>query len=129
MDWAQIQEWAKITFWRKRDHRSTSAGATDAGLPVVLNSLGKLDVSLFGSFGAWTALPYVAGWVDFGSGFQVGQYRKIGDMVYLRGLCKRTSGVSLIIVTLPAEHRPPGDLLFDVISNDLPGRVDIYATG
>jgi len=80
-------------------------------------------------FGAWTNLSFGTGWTNFASGWQTGQYRKIGDMVYLRGLVKRTSGSSLTVTTLPTGHRPPGDLLFDVISNDLLGRVNILTTG
>ena len=41
-----LMAWAKITFWRKRDFRSASAGTADAGLPVVLNSAGKIGSTL-----------------------------------------------------------------------------------
>lgn len=45
--WVQLQEWAKVTFWRKRDHVAASTGTQEAGLPVVLNSLGKIGASLY----------------------------------------------------------------------------------
>lgn len=46
---AQVQTWAKQTFWRKRDHVSASRGTPDAGLPVVLASDGKLAASIIGA--------------------------------------------------------------------------------
>ncbi len=267
---AQIQAWAKITFWRKRDHRAASAGTADAGLPVTLNSLGKLAISLLtpivgnltltgiltvtsdfisgssaflagtfgtartqfdktgngtmllhresantgaptleflkrrsgwgvvsngdrlgtigfsgadsvdaaiaasihvevdgtpgsndmpgaivfsvapdgsaivaqamriandktvtwaGGFGAWTNITFGTGWDNFGGGFQTGQYRKIGDMVYLRGMVLRTSGVGTTITTLPAAHWPPATVLCDVQSASALGRIDISTAG
>lgn len=185
---AQVQEWAKQTFWRKRDHVAASTGTQDAGLPVVLNSLGKLAVSLLtpivgnlvidgytrvrdvansryrsdrivssgittinsyddteevyrplnidasilalnANFSAWTNLTLGTGWANFGAGYQGAQYRKIGDMVYLRGLVTRTSGVGTTITTLPSLHRPVANMLFDVQSNDALGRLDISTVG
>jgi hypothetical protein len=212
--------WVKAQYWSRRDHRDASAGTADAGLPVVLNSLGKLASTLItpyvgnlaiggqlsvtgatsetalgsdsvrfgvvagtpriiledatftqweidnsggtlriftpgviklthdgttctvannltvsgnfavtGNLGTWTNLTYETGWVDFGGGLQGGQYRKIGDLVFLRGICKRTSGVATTITTLPSLHRPPAPLLFNVLSNDALGRVDLSTGG
>jgi hypothetical protein len=55
---------------------------------------------------AWTALTLQNSWVNFGGGYQVGQYRMVGDIVYLRGVvCSGTAGQT--IATLPAGYRPP----------------------
>lgn len=42
----RVTRWALNQFYRKAVHRSTSAGAQHAGLPVALDSNGKLDNSL-----------------------------------------------------------------------------------
>jgi hypothetical protein len=184
----QAKAWVKAQYWSRRDHRSASAGTADAGLPVVLNSLGKLALSLIsplvgnlivdgyirvrqtndtnkrsdrqvaggittinsyddnaavylpinldatiitfnGNFGSWTNITFNTGWVNFGAGYQTGQYRKVGDMVFLRGLVVRTSGADANITTLPTLHRPPANMLYDILSNDLLGRVDISTAG
>ena len=88
--------------------------------------VGSLSVT---GFGAWTNLSFGTGWADFAGGYQTGQYRKIGDMVYLRGLCKRTAGVGTTIATLPTGHRPPLTSLNQVEATGGLGRIDIYTTG
>lgn len=63
--------------------------------------------------GGWTVLSYSNNWTDFGSGFQVGQYRKVGDVVYVRGLLKRSTGTPSVgetVATLPSGFRPPTDI-------------------
>lgn len=54
----------------------------------------------------WTALTYTNSWVDYGAPNQVGQYRKIGDIVYLRGVVKNGT-LNTAAFTLPAGFRPP----------------------
>lgn len=63
--------------------------------------------------GAWTALTLTNGWQSYGSGYQVAQYRKVGDMVQVRGLVKNT-GISppSTLAVLPTGHRPPANLQF-----------------
>ncbi|MBK8467762.1 MAG: hypothetical protein IPL32_18275 [Chloracidobacterium sp.] len=82
-----------------------------------------------GNFGAWNNLSFGSGWANYGGGWQGGQYRKIGDMVYLRGLVARTSGVGTIIATLPAGHYPPVQMLNQVNGTDAHARVDITTSG
>ena len=59
---------------------------------------------------AWTSLPLGAGWSLYGGGYTPPQYRKIGDVVTLRGLAHSTTS-ALLIGTLPAGYRPPGNLM------------------
>lgn len=57
----------------------------------------------------WTALPYATNWADAGFGWQAGQYRRLDDILELRGLCARStsaSGATATIATLPAGFRP-----------------------
>lgn len=57
----------------------------------------------------WTNVTFTNGWVNYGT-FQGAQYRKVGDMVQLRGLIKSgTAGASAF--TLPAGYRPPLNII------------------
>jgi hypothetical protein len=82
---------------------------------------------------AWTALPYGANWTDLGAGYQVGQYRKIGDIVYLRGSVMQSATASLVIATFPVGFRPLVQQLMycGAYRSGYEGvvRVDIYADG
>jgi hypothetical protein len=76
---------------------------------------------------AWTApAAFTNGWVQFGSTYQNVQYRKVGDMVQIRGACKGGT-VSSAIFTLPAGFRPPADLQFGNSSSSTPGTFLITA--
>lgn len=65
---------------------------------------------------AWTAVPVVPPASIYGAPFQVPQYRKIGDVVYLRGLLGLTGTVAVntVLFTLPVGFRPPVNLAFPV---------------
>lgn len=77
----------------------------------------------------WSNLSFGSGWTDYGSGFMPGSYKKVGDLIFLRGLVKRTSGSGTTITTLPSGYRPPAQLLFAVHTNTGLGRVDIDTSG
>jgi hypothetical protein len=80
----------------------------------------------------WTALPYGAlGWDDHGGVYQGGQYKKVGDLVFLRGLVKRVSGGGSVIAVLPSGFRPAAQCLFGVYTSNFGGgdRVDIDTSG
>lgn len=66
---------------------------------------GNCDPATLG--GSWNNLSFISGWGNLGGGWQTGQYKKIGDMVFLRGFVYRTSGSSAYIATLPSGYRPP----------------------
>lgn len=55
--------------------------------------------------GAWIAPTLLNGWVNFASGWQVVQYRKVGDRVEIRGMV-RSGTVNQAIFTLPVGFRP-----------------------
>lgn len=60
---------------------------------------------------AWVALPMGASWVNFGSPFQVAQYKRdLTNFVNLRGLIK--NGAVGTLVTLPAGFRPKATEVF-----------------
>lgn len=54
----------------------------------------------------WINLTLVNGWLAYAVGREP-QYRKIGDIVYLRGVAK--TGSSSVMATFPAGYRPVGD--------------------
>lgn len=85
-----------------------------------------------GTVTAWTnvsgGIGFLNSWVDYGGAFNVMQYRKIGDVVYLRGLIKNgTSGQKAF--TLPVGHRPPADLIGLGITNTGFGFINVEADG
>lgn len=59
----------------------------------------------------WQSPSFASGWADYGGGFHTCQYRRINDMLYLKGLLKRTGanvGSLTTIYTLPSGSRPVG---------------------
>jgi hypothetical protein len=79
--------------------------------------------------GVWTVPGFTAGWGQYG-GFSLVGYRKIGDLVYLRGLLNATAGVTANAWTFPVGFRPPVQCLTACYCS--PGtmrRVDITAAG
>lgn len=83
----------------------------------------------------WTALPYNSPWVNFGSGYQVGQYRKNGDNVEVRGFASpgTSAPASSIAYTLPVGFRPP--VVFQIVAfyyngtTQVPAACNMNATG
>ena len=100
---------------------------------------------------AWVAPTFTNSWVNYGSGFQTAGYRRIGDVVYLRGLVKLgTLGTSMF--TLPVGYRPTGNILLaalvnvkatfntgaastgtahthPIVASEIAGRIDINTSG
>lgn len=57
-----VKRWITQNFFRRVDGASVSAGAQDAGRPVVLNAVGRVDSSLI--VGSYTAgAPAATGYV------------------------------------------------------------------
>lgn len=79
----------------------------------------------------WIPLPYQNGWEDYETGtkpnYTRGEYRKVGDVVQLRGLLR--GGTANPITTLPAGFRPPADLIFCTMSSDAHKRIDVRSDG
>jgi len=77
----------------------------------------KVSGNIIGST-PWTAFPFAAGFGNRGLGTQNVQYRKIGDIVYLRGLLHKLDNSNIgfeVLGTLPVGFRPPASsLIFSV---------------
>jgi hypothetical protein len=112
-----------VTSPKVKDH---SIGAVDLAAGAARSNLG--------SPGPWHALPLVAGWTNFGSGYAEASFRvdQLGR-VQLRGTITKASGTpgNESIATLPAGYRPPASQLFPVVTGDpaLPGVVSIFSNG
>lgn len=62
---------------------------------------------------AWTNVTFNSPWANYGAGFSNAQYRKVGEMVQVRGLVKATGiTVPSLIFILPVGFRPPANLQF-----------------
>lgn len=80
--------------------------------------------------GAWANAPsFNTGWGNYGGGEQVAQYKKVGDLVFLRGLVARSSGSQTTICTLPSGYRPPAYTRFRQSSNTGDGQIEVAPTG
>lgn len=83
----------------------------------------------------WMPLPtYGAQWSNYGGGWETGQYRKVGDIVELRGLVQRgSSAPSATLCTLPVGFRPAGGQIFTcmgyALANNWGIRMDVLANG
>jgi hypothetical protein len=78
----------------------------------------------------WTPVTsFLNSWVNYG-GWGTAAYRKVNDLVYLRGLV-RNGVVGTSIFTLPAGYRPPASLVFPNVTGEpfTPGRIDVLLDG
>jgi hypothetical protein len=53
----------------------------------------------------WTLMPFAPTWTHYGAPFGPCSYRKVGDVVTMRGLAIST-GTSTTLATLPVGYRP-----------------------
>lgn len=84
---------------------------------------------LFGQApGVWGAPTLLNSWTNFGAPHQVAQYRKIGDMVYCRGLIKLGT-INAVAFNLPVGFRPPADLLFTSTDAGAVGEISVSSAG
>lgn len=79
----------------------------------------------------WIDLTLASGWSNHGSGWNSGQYKSVGDLVFLRGLVTATSwSTTPIITTLPLGLRPLATVMFaSVGNNNLFSRIDVNTDG
>jgi hypothetical protein len=121
----------------------TTIGFHDSGARVdyIRAGGGVITVGYDGGYGAarvdfggvvgtgWSNLSFGSGWANYGSSYQNGEFKKVGDLVFLRGLIYRFTGSGTTIATLPSGCRPPATMLFGVHTNTGLGRVDINNGG
>lgn len=104
-------------------------GASDAA--TALANLGATNV-------AWTAVAgsFTSPWANLGAGFQPVAYRRIGDLVQVRGVAKSTADTDTaakqVIFVLPSGYRPAATevvLGFALMTTSQVVRIDIETDG
>jgi hypothetical protein len=111
----------KITFW-------TEGGATFKGPVIATSFSGTIDQETL-------QFPtLVGGWTPYGSGFAVPSFWKDKEgVVHLQGLAGNLAPVPVngtLLFTLPIGYRPSGGtLIFSVLNNNQPARIDIGSNG
>lgn len=113
-----------------------TTGGSVTGSLAVSGSVTTTNVSASGNVNAnasigsaWQNVSYTTGWEDLGSGHWGCQYKKFGDIVYIRGACKRTSGSSFVLFNLPVGYRPPGISNVAIFSNGAGGMISVATNG
>lgn len=97
----------------------TIISTTAWGIPITdeVNRIASLTDSRTPT--TWTNLTLVNGWANLGGGNETFQYRKVGDMVQIRGMI--TGGAwNTTVATLPTGFRPLGALNSNVLSQGMP---------
>ena len=84
-----------------------------------------------GSFGAWNNLSLLGGWSNYGSGYQTAQYRKVGDIIQLRGLVVCGGSFTTNIAQMPSSLFYPasGRLIFYCWTSGSTYRIDVTNAG
>ncbi|HEX2896900.1 MAG TPA: hypothetical protein VHP63_02490 [candidate division Zixibacteria bacterium] len=124
------------------DHENVDFQSTDSGQFLIRASGGvgintdspevalhvagdlKVEGNIIAGSTTWIPFPFAAGYDDYepahpGADWQVAEYRKIGDVVELRGFIHRADHgtFSGLVGTLPVGFRPPARTLFVVYGN------------
>lgn len=111
-DWIDVSDWvepdnggAKLTVgdW------SPMVGPTNRSNP-------EIEERVAGIAGSWTGVSFANSWSNYGSPYQEVQYRKVGDVVEVRGLARKDATFgSQTVFTLPVGFRPIKDQLWSCI--------------
>ena len=92
---------------------------------------GNLSVTgtIRGDDTGWIAPTLLNSWVNYGGSHAIAGYRKIGMVVYLRGLLKNGSAANAVFFTLPSGYRPAYKLIFTSFSTAGACRIDVDTNG
>jgi hypothetical protein len=123
--------WAALTLksWNTGD--TLTAAELNANFAAVKTEMELLS----GEATPWTNATLGTGWTNYGGAtYGPAQYRRLGNLVYLRGLITSGSAtydmVAATVLTLPVGYRP---LKAEIFAQDSGGaahcRVDVRATG
>jgi len=75
----------------------------------------------------WIAIPFSNGWGNYGAGYELGAYCKIGNFTYLTGLV--LSGTAITVCTFPVGYRPARNHLGVLMTGSGAIRWDISPAG
>lgn len=76
----------------------------------------------------WTAPALINGWINYAGAFAATAYRRIGGVVYIKGLVK-SGTANTVIFNLPAGCRPTEQLIFTGYSGVGAARIDVAPNG
>lgn len=99
----------------------------------VFDAVGAIKQSFSQSDSGWVAPTLLNGWANFGAGYAPAGYRKIGSVIYLRGLVSggtATDGTSIFVIG--AGFRTPFILAFPITNPNSPTsdtRIEINSSG
>ena len=121
-------------------HQLTVGCTMTVGQFTIYNDVGTIEVRDVGPANPmnpltqttpppWIPFPFATGWAHYGSGYQSCGYRRLGDMVFLRGLAYIGAGAGTTVGTLPVGYRPPGTLIMSPQCAGGSLRLDISAAG
>lgn len=115
----------------------------EGGSPAVIFGMANAKTTFFVSGGAavgssvpadsgWQNFPGAGGWTAYGNGHRQPQIRRIGNQIFLRGLCGSATNhpAGAVLGTMPVGWRPTQIELFEVQSSSGVGtRVDVNTDG
>lgn len=111
------------------DRFARSIAELDRRIGEVERAAGRSDAT------AWTYVTFQSSWADYDTSgtWARAAYRRIGDVVYVRGLVKDGT-IGQPVFTLPAGFRPPGStgkgsVIFPTYTATGVGRVDVEPSG
>ena len=111
------------------DHNVTAQALTDLVTKVQANTDA---ITAAATVVPWITLPMTAPWAAYGSGYQPPQYRKVGDVVQLRGVANKGSNYTSmeVFATLPAGYTPPAKIqVLAIVGAAWPVNLEIGADG
>lgn len=76
----------------------------------------------------WVTATLLNSWANYGGGWEVARYTKVGGVVHLQGLVAGGT-MGTIVLTLPVGHRPAASLLKATICQNALGRINLAANG
>lgn len=94
-------------------------------------SMTPARIGLNQELGDWVNLSLGSGWTNHGSAFNVAQYKKVGDLVFLRGMVTASSwSTTPILATMPENFRPLAQVMYACMGNaNATVRIDVEAGG
>lgn len=106
---------------------AASPAAVGADVRLLVGS-GSCEVLSAGASTSWTAPTLTNSWADYGAGVVATGYRRVGDVVHLRGAIK-SGTLAAAAFTLPVGYRPTGVEIFYVVAGPGGARLDVGSDG
>lgn len=107
---------------------AASPAAVGADVRLLVGSGSCEVLSSAGVSTSWTAPTLTNSWADYAAGVVATGYRRVGDVVHLRGAIK-SGTLAAAAFTLPVGFRPVGVEIFYVVAGPGGARLDVGADG